>query len=44
MTFEAYGEPATDGKGIHTYGDHKVVWFKDPDGNTLAVDNGGVPS
>lgn len=44
VTFEAYGEPATDGKGIHTYGDHKVVWFRDPDGNTLAVDNGGVPS
>ena len=44
VTFETYGEPATDEKGVHTYGAHKVVWFKDPDGNTIAVDNGGVPS
>ncbi len=44
VTFETYGEPATDESGIHTYGEHKVAWFKDPDGNTLAVDNGRVPS
>ncbi|MBA3300044.1 MAG: VOC family protein [Thermoleophilaceae bacterium] len=44
VTFETYGEPATDDDGIHTFGDHKVAWFKDPDGNTLAVDNGGLPS
>ncbi len=44
VTFESYGEPATDEKGVHTYGEHKVVWFKDPDGNTISVDNGGEPS
>ncbi|HEV2772445.1 MAG TPA: VOC family protein [Thermoleophilaceae bacterium] len=44
VIFETYGEPATDESGVHTYGDHKVVWFRDPDGNTIAVDNGGVPS
>ncbi len=44
VTFETYGEPATDEDGIHAYGEHKVFWFKDPDGNTIAVDNGGVPS
>ncbi len=43
VTFETYGAPTTDEKGIHTYGDHRVVWIKDPDGNTIAVDNGGVP-
>lgn len=44
VTFESYGEPATDDEGVHTFGEHKVVWFKDPDGNTLALDNGGPPS
>ena len=44
VTFETYGAPATDERGVHTYGEHQVVWFKDPDGNTIAVDNGGVPS
>ena len=44
VTFETYGEPATDRDGVHTYGEHQVAWFKDPDGNTLAVDNGRVPS
>ena len=34
VTFETYGEPATDERGVHTYEEHKVVWFKDPDGNT----------
>ena len=44
VTFETYGAPATDERGVHTYGEHQVVWFKDPDGNTLAIDNGGAPS
>lgn len=43
VTFEGYGEPATDERGVHTFGEHKVVWFRDPDGNTIAVDNGGAP-
>ena len=44
VKFETDGEPGTDERGVHTYGEHKVVWFRDPDGNTIAVDNGGVPS
>ena len=43
VTFETYGEPETSDEGVHTFGEHKVVWFKDPDGNTIAVDNGGIP-
>ena len=44
VTFETYGAPATDERGVHSYGEHRVVWFTDPDGNTLAVDNGREPS
>ncbi len=44
VTFETDGGPETDERGVHTFGGHKVVWFKDPDGNTIAVDNGGVPA
>ena len=44
VAFETSGGPATDEEGIHTFGEHRVVWFRDPDGNTLAVDNGGAPS
>jgi catechol 2,3-dioxygenase-like lactoylglutathione lyase family enzyme len=44
VTFESYGDPSTDEQGVHSYGEHKVVWFKDPDGNTIAVDNGRAPS
>jgi len=44
VTFETQGGPETDATGVHTFGGHKVVWFKDPDGNTIAVDNGGAPS
>jgi catechol 2,3-dioxygenase-like lactoylglutathione lyase family enzyme len=40
VRFESYGEPSTDDAGVHTFGQHRVVWFKDPDGNTLALDNG----
>lgn len=44
VTFETPDTPANAENGIHTFGDHKVVWFKDPDGNTLALDNGRSPS
>jgi catechol 2,3-dioxygenase-like lactoylglutathione lyase family enzyme len=40
VTFERYGEPFnTDEKGIARLGDLIGAWFKDPDGNTLAVSN-----
>jgi catechol 2,3-dioxygenase-like lactoylglutathione lyase family enzyme len=40
VTFEHYDDPAlkTDEKGIHELGDGRVAWFKDPDGNTFAVE------
>ncbi len=38
VTFEQYGEPFnTDAKGIARLGDDAIAWFKDPDGNILAV-------
>jgi catechol 2,3-dioxygenase-like lactoylglutathione lyase family enzyme len=40
VTFEQYGEPFnTDEKGIARFGDDSVAWFKDPDGNILAIGN-----
>lgn len=44
VSFETTDEPPSDGTGVHTFGEHKVAWFKDPDGNTLALDNGRPPS
>lgn len=39
VRFERYDEPLrTDSRGIHTLADGKVAWFKDPDGNTFAVE------
>lgn len=40
VTFERYLEfpLKTDVKGIHERSDGKVAWFKDPDGNTLAIE------
>ena len=38
VTFERYDEPATDERGIHTYGSHRVAWFTDPEGNVIAID------
>lgn len=40
VSFERYDEPSlqTDHRGIHMLGDGKVAWFKDPDGNTFAVE------
>jgi catechol 2,3-dioxygenase-like lactoylglutathione lyase family enzyme len=39
VTFEQYDmdEIKTNEKGIAELGGQKVAWFKDPDGNTLAV-------
>jgi catechol 2,3-dioxygenase-like lactoylglutathione lyase family enzyme len=40
VTFERYDEPSlkADEKGIHELGDGRVAWFKDPDGNTFAIE------
>jgi hypothetical protein len=45
VTFERYDDPAleTDERGIHELGDGRVAWFKDPDGNTFAVERAGTP-
>jgi catechol 2,3-dioxygenase-like lactoylglutathione lyase family enzyme len=38
VTFEHYDLPGTTRKGdVHVSGDLKVAWFKDPDGNILAM-------
>jgi catechol 2,3-dioxygenase-like lactoylglutathione lyase family enzyme len=40
VTFEQYGEPfATDAKGIARLGESEIAWFKDPDGNILAIES-----
>lgn len=38
VTFEQYDEPRTDAKGIFASADVTVAWFKDPDGNTFAIE------
>lgn len=44
VTFERYESPfETDEKGIATFEDGMVAFFKDPDGNTLSI-NAGVES
>jgi catechol 2,3-dioxygenase-like lactoylglutathione lyase family enzyme len=42
VTFERYGDPAlaADDRGIHELDDGRVAWFKDPDGNTFAIEEG----
>jgi predicted enzyme related to lactoylglutathione lyase len=30
----------SDERGVHAFGEHRVAWCSDPDGNVLAVDNG----
>ncbi len=44
VTFERYDDlPDTQREGdVHTVGDLKAVWFKDPDGNILNVGNASV--
>lgn len=38
VAFERYGEPFnTDDRGVARLGDLAAAWFKDPDGNILAV-------
>jgi catechol 2,3-dioxygenase-like lactoylglutathione lyase family enzyme len=40
VTFERYDDPAlkTDETGIYELDDGRVAWFKDPDGNTFAIE------
>ena len=40
VTFERYDDPQlrTDRRGIHSLSSGKVAWFKDPDGNTFALE------
>jgi catechol 2,3-dioxygenase-like lactoylglutathione lyase family enzyme len=41
VTFEHYDMPGMHLEGdVHVAGDMKIAWFKDPDGNILALDNG----
>jgi catechol 2,3-dioxygenase-like lactoylglutathione lyase family enzyme len=41
VTFEHYDfDGATYAGGIHRMGDFRMVWFKDPDGNILHLNNG----
>jgi len=44
VTFERYDDPAlkTDERGIHELGGGRVAWFKDPDGNTFAIEQSGT--
>ncbi len=38
VVFERYEEFEGDERGIHAVGDEgRVAWFKDPEGNTIAV-------
>lgn len=40
VVFEHYDLPGTTHKGdVHVAGDRRVAWFKDPDGNILAIVN-----
>ena len=40
VTFERYDEPGieTDEKGIFEFDEGGVAWFRDPDGNTFAIE------
>lgn len=37
VTFEKYDMPGTDANGITTAGGAKAAWFKDPEGNIMAI-------
>jgi catechol 2,3-dioxygenase-like lactoylglutathione lyase family enzyme len=40
VTFEQYGDPiGTNEKGIAVLGGQSIAWFKDPDGNILAIED-----
>jgi catechol 2,3-dioxygenase-like lactoylglutathione lyase family enzyme len=45
VTFQRYDDPGlkVDEKGIHELADGRVAWFKDPDGNTFAVEQEEKP-
>jgi catechol 2,3-dioxygenase-like lactoylglutathione lyase family enzyme len=40
VSFERFDDPQlqTDARGIHSLGVGQVAWFKDPDGNTFAIE------
>jgi hypothetical protein len=39
LSFEHYGSPVqTDTAGVHDSGYGRIAWFKDPDGNTFALE------
>jgi catechol 2,3-dioxygenase-like lactoylglutathione lyase family enzyme len=40
VAFERYEGQEADERGVHAFGEHRVCWCKDPDGNVLAIDNG----
>ena len=41
VAFEHYDMPDTTFRdGVHTVGDFRMVWFKDPDGNILHLNSG----
>jgi catechol 2,3-dioxygenase-like lactoylglutathione lyase family enzyme len=41
--FEQYEQPPTDPSGVHDSGYGRVAWFKDPDGNTFALEGDSAP-
>jgi catechol 2,3-dioxygenase-like lactoylglutathione lyase family enzyme len=45
VTFERYDDPVlrADEKGIHDLDGGRVAWFRDPDGNTFAIEEGTAP-
>ena len=42
VRFDTHGMEV-DERGVHAFGTHRVAWFRDPDGNVLALDNGAAP-
>lgn len=40
VSLERYPDMEHDAEGVAHFGDFKAAWFKDPDGNTLHVNNG----
>lgn len=43
VVFDTYEGMPADERGVHAFGTHRVVWFRDPDGNVLSLDNGASP-
>ncbi|MBC9032770.1 VOC family protein [Sphingomonas sp. JC676] len=42
VTFEEYPDMGMQiAGGVHSAGDFKAIWFKDPDGNILHINSGG---